>query len=162
MFNKKLDQKHMSKTEKRAYWTWSRQRKRCNNPKDSNYKYYGLKGIKVEYTSREFIGWYLKNYPKIYIRLLDVGRIDHNKNYSLNNIQFQSREDNSKERNERLGNPIKSKPVKIIEKNTGYIFYTKSLKEAQDKTGIYYSDIAKSIKYKKNNRKYIFEYMEVL
>ncbi len=79
------------------------QRRRCSNPKNSGYKTYGAKGIKVEYTSRQFIAWYLENIKKFKGKKPSVGRIDHSKNYTFDNIEIQSCSDNAKERCDRLG-----------------------------------------------------------
>lgn len=78
------------------------QRSRCTNPNDHNYKNYGAKGIKVEYETRVFVGWYIKNFIKLKLKDPTVGRIDHSKNYSIDNIEMQERSENSRERNIRI------------------------------------------------------------
>lgn len=97
----------MNPIQKKAYKTWKDQRNRCNNPNDPRHYCYGNKGIKVEYSSREFIFWYENEYTKIpaHWKRVQCGRKDHAKNYSLDNIQLESCSDNTKERNARLGNP---------------------------------------------------------
>jgi len=92
-----LDYKKMSRLEKRAYETWANQRSRCNSKKDPSYKTYGARGIKVEYSSREFIGWYLREIKKVNMKRPSVGRVDHDKNYSLSNIKVEEFSDNSVE-----------------------------------------------------------------
>jgi len=61
-------------------------KKRCNNPRARGYKYYGGKGIRVEFTFKEFKEWFLANMKDGYT----IGRIDHDKNYTLNNIRCES------------------------------------------------------------------------
>lgn len=81
----------------RAYKTWQTQRQRCNNPNATSYEFWGAKGIQVEYSSREFIGWYLENISNKKFKSPVVSRIDHSKNYSLENVRMEERSENSKE-----------------------------------------------------------------
>ena len=83
------------------YRRYKMQRQRCNNPKNDDYKNYGAKGIKVEYSSREFIGWWLESIKNIKVKKPVCGRIDHSRNYSLDNIEIQSASENSKEARKR-------------------------------------------------------------
>lgn len=82
--------------------SYKAQRYRCNNPNSQDYKYYGAKGIKVEYNFKEFSRWYLekeKAYP-INTRLV-VDRLDHSKNYCFSNIRLVTQSENAKESNRR-------------------------------------------------------------
>lgn len=102
----------MPKEVRRAYSSWSNQRSKCNSKKNPDYKYYGGKGIRVEYDSSEFIGWWLDNIKKRKWKDPTVGRIDHDKNYCFENIEMQERSDNSMERYVRHGVVFDcSKPV---------------------------------------------------
>lgn len=79
----------------KAYGVYLNQRNRCYRVNDVSYKYYGAKGIKVEYGSRDFIGWFIeniKNKPRN-VRY-HVGRIDHKKNYSFGNIELVTGKEN--------------------------------------------------------------------
>ena len=94
----------MTRRESIAYMRWVRQRQRCNNKKCTGYKDYGGRGIKVEYDSRSFVGWFLNKTKNILIKDIKrfhVGRIDHSKNYTLDNIELVSISENTKERNTR-------------------------------------------------------------
>lgn len=94
-----------------VYWG---QINRCYNPKSKDYKTYGSLGIEVEYTRKEFSAWFLKNIPKFKGKDPVVGRIDHSKNYRLDNIEIQSNIENIKERNQRCGNPALHKRRKVV------------------------------------------------
>lgn len=127
------------------------QRARCGNKNHAYYKYYGARGIRVEYDTREFIGWYIDNYPKFKGSHPTVGRIDHDKNYSLDNIRFESREDNSSESVTRNGKwehiwEKTKKPVFIIERSTGKcIAKVDSLKEAARLTGAGITNVSQQV-----------------
>lgn len=93
----------MPKKIQKIYWIWSAQIARCNNSKHKRFKTYGAKGIRVEYTAKEFIGWFqeaIKNCP---FKEPHVGRIDHSKNYSFDNIELQTARDNALEVHARYG-----------------------------------------------------------
>ena len=122
---------------KKAYKSWIDQRQRCNNPNDPGYKHWGAKGIVVEYSSKEFVEWYVKEYQKreSWVRP-NVGRINHSKNYTLDNIELVECSDNVKERNKRLGNPQKSKPISFKNLETGEIKTFSSKREAARILGI--------------------------
>lgn len=111
-----LDFRTMSKEVKRAYVSWANQCSKCNNPKNPDYKYYGGKGIRVEYSSREFVSWWLFNINGREFKKPTTGRVDHDKSYSFDNIEIQEQSENSKERQRRLGPGIatygKTKPRK--------------------------------------------------
>lgn len=129
-----LDQKLMTPDAKRAYWTWSRQKRRCSNNAHPDFKYYGSKNITVEYTSREFIGWYLEEIKKVSTECRDVGRIDHSKNYNFGNISLQTRSENVAEKNERVGNPRDKKPTIMI--HNGNRTFFNSVSEAARAAGL--------------------------
>lgn len=66
---------------------WDLARKRCNNPKERNYKWYGAKGIKfslsvedVKFLWERDKGWLLKK--------SSLDRINPKKNYVLSNCRF--------------------------------------------------------------------------
>jgi hypothetical protein len=107
-----------------AYRRWKVIRYRCNNPKAMHYRYYGGKGIKMKIPSKTFIEWYLCNKPKDSTKVWSIGRIDHDKDYTLDNISFITQSDNIKERNHRNGLPINENnknAVVMIDKITGII-----------------------------------------
>lgn len=85
------------------------QRKRCYNPKNPMYKWYGKKGVRVDYSLDEFLLWYYEAAKSF--KRPTVDRIDHAKDYSFENIQIVEKSENSKERISRLGTPIPRKTV---------------------------------------------------
>lgn len=91
------------------------QRHRCNNRNASDYKYYGAKGIRVEYSSEDFLTWFRKERTSIPLNIkVSVDRIDHNKNYTLDNIKLVTRSENIAEMNTRT----KSKKVMVYDLDT--------------------------------------------
>jgi uncharacterized protein YkuJ len=111
----------MPELAKIAHRKWRMQRSRCNNPKVTHYENYGGKGIRVEYTSRQFIAWYIEK-MKTYVgdhSRPSVGRINHEKNYNFSNIELISVAANSRERMARLGSPNPARAIVIIDKKTG-------------------------------------------
>jgi hypothetical protein len=93
---------------KRAYTSYCMQRQRCYNPKNNRFKYYGARGIEVEYEAREFIGWWLwQRSLNPDMKHPQCGRIDHGGNYRFDNIEVVSRADNLREMNTRKGPPVK-------------------------------------------------------
>jgi hypothetical protein len=152
LFLKKLNPNTMSKIEKFAYYSWRNQRSRCNNPKCHAYKTYGAKGIRVEYTSREFLGWVLENIKKFNGNNPQIGRIDHSKNYSLDNIEIQSRSENCKERHRRCGPTVKRKPMICFDYKSGEPLMSFSSQfEAAKYSGTHAGTIS-SILHKKSNK----------
>lgn len=89
---------------KKAYKSSRDQKSRCYNPNDPRYKWWGAKGIKVEYSPYDFVLWYREQWSKRpNWNRPNVSRIDHDKNYSLDNIELLECSENSKERIQRLG-----------------------------------------------------------
>jgi hypothetical protein len=125
---------NMSAEAKRAYNIWNSQRSRCNNPRSASYKYYGAKGIRVQYTAREFIGWWLENIKKFKGERPSVSRLDHSKDYALSNIRMESISDNNRE------SALRTRPgareIVAYDPRTGKLLATyKSIREASEKTG---------------------------
>ena len=79
------------------YWTWVAMKRRCHNPNDEAYRYYGKKGIKVcsewRFNYSVFREWALQNG---YGESLTIDRIRHDGNYEPNNCQWLTRSENSK------------------------------------------------------------------
>lgn len=152
---------------KKAYTTYNGQNYRCNNPNASDYKFYGAKGIKIEYTRAEFIRWYTKEIKKFSkIKNPTVGRIDHSKNYSLDNIEIQSWHDNVKEMVARNGSPNKrtglGKRVGLFRRDTDQCIGTiNGLRLASKVLGMNTWNIHKSclLGKKRVSKKYLWYYL---
>lgn len=146
-----LDRAKMDLPTKRAYKSWLDQRQRCTNKRDPRYHCYGSVGIRQEYSSREFITWYLKEYYKReYWSRPQCGRIDHSKNYTLDNIELVECSENTKERNVRIGNPTPSKPISFKHVETGEIRHFTSAREAARLLGV--SRILKQLKVQRKSK----------
>jgi hypothetical protein len=90
---------------KKAYSIWNNQKSRTTNPKNPSFKNYGRKGIVVKYTSREFVSWFLHVFNPDTWKNVNVGRIDHSRDYDFVNIQLEEKSENSRERNRRVRAP---------------------------------------------------------
>lgn len=96
----KLGRSNMSGVAKTAYQSWCDQRQRCMSPGNKNFKYYGKKGIKVEYTSREFISWWRQQLGSTKLKSTErivCERIDHAKNYRFGNVILGTQRSNARE-----------------------------------------------------------------
>lgn len=111
---------------RKIYQSYIDQKKRCENKSCKAYKWYGGKGITVEYNLEQFVLWWLS---KPIVENPSVGRINHEKNYTLNNIELVSRSQNSKERILRSGTPKQRKPVSVF-KDGNHIGKFESAKKA--------------------------------
>jgi len=130
------DLKIMPKEVKSAYTAWTNQWQRCNNPKRSDYKYYGALGVKVLYSKKDFIEWFLKELKSYAGDKPSIGRIDHNGNYCFENIRMESFTDNRRERWVRRGPCIGNvaRPVALHSKKTHEII---TVFESVNKCGEY-------------------------
>lgn len=110
----------------RGYKIYYTARNRCTNPKIREFKWYGAKGVKIEYTIRQFLYWWDKQIQKKQYVRPSVDRIDHNKNYSFDNIRLVELSDNIKERNMRHGNPghVRSRRIDVFNRITGGLIET--------------------------------------
>lgn len=125
-----------------AYWCFRNQLNRCRNPKNPRYKDNGAKGIDVYYSMREFVAWYLIEIDKFTGVAPSVGRKDHSKGYSFDNIQIESLSDNVKERIRRVGPTKPYRAVKIFK--DGKLWKTaKSTFEASKLTGVQAAHMSK-------------------
>lgn len=101
--------KDMPKAIKRVLQKYSDQKSRCYNKNNKLYPKYGGKGLKIHYSKYDFLIWFLISYPDFYIKhprnRPSVGRIDHSKGYSLDNIEIQTVSQNTSECIKRNGNP---------------------------------------------------------
>ncbi len=143
-----LDPKKMSKEAAQGYRSWMNQCSRCYRKKDQRSKHY--LGLDVNYSSRDFIGWWIHNLNKKVWKDPTVGRIDHSKGYSFDNIEMQERSDNSKERILRTGPFIVEKSVSLINIRTGIVLEKfKNILHAAERLNISYSTAFRRLKDRK-------------
>lgn len=119
-----LDRKKMPEVVRFAYESFCNQKKKCNNKNDRWYLNYGAKGIKVEYSVREFIGWYLYCKAITDCKISTVYRLDHSKGYNFNNIMMADSSENSLEafiRNKLYIQDDVCREVVALDKKTGNI-----------------------------------------
>ena len=139
---------------KKAISSYKCQIQRCYYKSKKDYKYYGAKGIEVSYSKRDFVSWYLFNIKNFKGKKPTVGRIDHSKNYSFDNIEMQELTDNINEMiNRRKLECISGKrrnfnnnglEIKILDYASGNIINTsKSISDAEKLTGVSRNSIIK-------------------
>lgn len=71
---------------------------RCNNPNCPRYNDYGGRGIKLKFTSDEFVN-YIINILRIEPRNLTIDRIDNDGHYEKGNIRFVTSKENNRNKN---------------------------------------------------------------
>ena len=72
---------------------WRGMKSRCGNPNSRNYKWYGGKGVRIEWDSFEdFFPWAVS---AGYTLGLELDRINSNGNYSPSNCWWASKQDNT-------------------------------------------------------------------
>lgn len=78
--------KNKNPLEFKAYHAFHSQKGRCYRKSSYGYKYYGGKGISMEYGIDEFVSWWVYWQKKLNLKKPTISRIDHNKNYRFDNI----------------------------------------------------------------------------
>jgi len=71
---------------------------RCNNPKRSNYKHYGGRGIKCLFKSADDFIDYVVNVLQVNPKGLTIDRINNDGHYERGNIRFVIHKENCKNR----------------------------------------------------------------
>ena len=105
--------KYLCPALRKAYRSRHAELQRCNNKNHPRYKYYGAKGIRVDYTARELLFWIVESIDDFSRSNFIIGRIDHNKNYSIDNIRIESPSESSKDVFRRHGSPSKYQMKRI-------------------------------------------------
>lgn len=138
----------------KANTAWGKINSRCGNPKDPKYKNYGALGIAVMVSQEEFIHWYCQKLEKwvLPLKSASVGRVDHSKGYSLDNIQIESVSHNSIEMHSRrkdysyftkAGSEKNKKRILLKDYKTGeHLMVFDSLSDAAKITGCLKSNIS--------------------
>lgn len=143
----------------RARMSFYDQKKRCEKPKNKMFKWYGEKGIKVIYSLKEFIYWYIKESEGFSRPTVD--RINHNNDYNFDNIQIVEKSENSKERIFRLGTPKQRRKV-IVSKNGIDIFTALSTLSAAILVNGYQRNVYSVCRgLRKSHRGFKFRFLEV-
>lgn len=93
----KIKHNHSHGKDRRLYSIWVDMRRRCNNPDNECYSYYGERGIKVcEEWDCDFIPFMKWSYEHGYSKDLTIDRIDNYKGYSPDNCRWVTRADNNR------------------------------------------------------------------
>jgi len=87
----------------RLYNIWRGMRKRCNNPNEKSYKFYGAKGIKVCEEWNDFEIFYEWAMNSGYTDNLTIDRKDNKKNYCPENCQWLTRTENTRKATKKGG-----------------------------------------------------------
>lgn len=69
------------------YKVWCGMRRRCNNPSHPDYKWYGGKGVRVCERWSSYAN-FREDMAEGYSKGMDIDRIDHDKNYELDNCRW--------------------------------------------------------------------------
>lgn len=106
-------------------------------------KYFGMKRRSgVNFSVREFIGWWLYNLKRFKGVEPSIGRLDHSKGYSFDNIEIQEMSENSREailRNKRHLKTAEefSRPLAMYDwDNNTFIGYLPSIRAAAVHFGV--------------------------
>lgn len=103
--------KSATSTQKRLMSVWRGMRSRCYNQNATNYKWYGGKGITIEWDDfQSFYTWALSHG---YTEGLELDRIDPSKNYSPDNCMWCSKSDNIARAHLKIDDTIKTKVTKL-------------------------------------------------
>lgn len=84
---KGINTKHGLADKHPLYWRWQQMLRRCNNPNNKDYIYYGARGIKVCKRWMDFSN-FMEDILPIYSPDLTLDRIDNNGDYEPSNIRM--------------------------------------------------------------------------
>lgn len=107
--------KNASTDQKRLISIWKGMRSRCYNHHASNFKWYGAKGIKIEWSDfNDFYTWAMNNG---YTKGLELDRINPSLNYSESNCVWSTKGDNIARAHLKIDETIKEKVTTIAMQN---------------------------------------------
>lgn len=82
------------------YVAWVNMKTRCDNPKSTQYKYYGGRGIKYDLSWKDFKNFYADMFDTWHYEL-ELDRKDTNADYSLDNCRWVTHQEQCQNRNPR-------------------------------------------------------------
>lgn len=102
------------------YWTWHDMKARCLNAKDTAYKNYGARGIKIcDKWKKSFTAFYEdmgeKPFPKA-----QIDRINNDNDYEPKNCRWTTNKENSRDRRTTKLSLTKAKEIKKLYGTTNY------------------------------------------
>ena len=145
---------------------WGAMKRRCEKPHHAAYKYYGGKGIQVKIDKSVFMAWFINNalYEKD-LQNCSVGRINHNLDYTIDNIVLESvlenRRDGLSRALKKLKSPLQSshRKIKVTAERDGVGVSFYSFVECSSFLGIESSNINAALKKRRKTVKgYTFIY----
>lgn len=147
------EDKRKVKLNKRLYSIWRGMLRRCKDKNTTYYKYYGGKGIKVEFKGwHDFRDWANSNG---YADNLTIDRIDPEKNYSKENCQWITQSENSRRSAQYHGYHLYTGSKEERKYQQDKVYREKHHEELKQKKHDYYMEnrdriSAKSLEYRKN------------
>ena len=108
-------------TDSKIYMVWSSMKKRCDNPNDKSYEWYGGKGITYQDSWKYFTAFY-EDMKDGYEEGLTLDRIDNDGDYSKENCTWATRREqaNNKRNNVYVGDTGLTAAEFSRENNIGY------------------------------------------
>lgn len=130
-----ISRKAMKGVVLKAYHSWEAQVGRCRRKTSRGYRWWGMKGVEVRYSPREFINWYLEELEKNNFTDPVVSRIDHDGHYEFGNIRLEERSSNSSEARQRNRHKV-AREIHVFDKSKRETFIVTGSIEAERLTGI--------------------------
>lgn len=119
----------LNSIQRKAYALYQCQMQRCYNKNKPIYKRYGGRGLTVDYSREDFIAWFEKNISLFQGGDPTIGRLDHSRGYSFDNIRIESASQNSYERHTRNRGSGPKKRIGLFSKKDDSciaVFYSQS------------------------------------